>query len=257
MALHQIHYGSSPIGMQTTMWVAVPQLADARPMPVVYQLHGHSDDHTIWLRRTTIERHAERIGAIVVMLFGERSFYHDDVAGHRLWEQHILQSVALIDRTFRTRADRHGRAIGGLSMGGYGALKLALAHSDLFGCAVSHSGAVDAVGLMAERKPGDTLGDDMRRAFGARVPASADIFKLALRARPLPRLHIDCGTEDFLLAGNRKLQAFLTRRGIPHTYREFPGGHSWDYWQDRLPAAFDAHAAWFASAAPGRRSAKR
>lgn len=254
MALHQIHYHSAPIGMQTTMWVAVPQLAQVRPLPVVYQLHGHSDDHTIWLRRTTIECHADRIGAIVVMLYGERSFYHDDLAGHRLWEQHILQSVALIDRTFRTRADRHGRAIGGLSMGGYGALKLALAHPDLFGCAVSHSGAVDAVGLLAGRTAGDVLGDDMRRAFGGtRVPAAADLFKLALRARPLPRLHIDCGSEDFLLPGNRKLHAFLTRRGISHEYHEFPGGHSWDYWQARLPAAFDAHAAWFAT----RRSTRR
>lgn len=244
MALHQIHFSSAAIGMQASMWVVVPQRAG--PLPVVHQLHGHSDDHSIWLRRTTIETHAERIGAIVAMHFGERSFYHDDKPGHRLWEQHILQSVALVDATFRTRANRRGRAIGGLSMGGYGALKLALQHPHLFGNAVSHSGCLDAVGLMAMRKPGDVLGDDMRRVFGARVPANADLYKLATKARPLPRLHIDCGSEDFLLAGNRKLHAFLTRRGIAHTYGEFPGGHSWDYWQARLPAAFDAHAAWFA-----------
>jgi S-formylglutathione hydrolase FrmB len=245
MALHQIHFFSQPIGMQTSMWVVAPQSAKG-PLPVVHQLHGHSDDHTIWLRRTTIECHAERIGAIVAMHFGERSFYHDDKPGHRLWEQHILQSVALVDATFRTRANRRGRAIGGLSMGGYGALKLALAHPHLFGSAVSHSGALDAVGLMAGRKPGDVLGDDMRRVFGARVPASADLFKLALKAKPLPRLHIDCGTEDFLLPGNRKLHAFLTRRGIAHTYTEHPGAHNWDYWQARLPATFDTHAAFFA-----------
>ena len=87
----------------------------------------------------------------------------------------------------------------------------------------------------------------MRRVFGARVPASADVFKLALRAKPLPRLHIDCGSDDFLIACNRKLHAFLERKGIAHTYREFPGNHNWQYWQERLPAAFDAHAAWFAS----------
>ncbi len=245
MALHQIHFHSPPIGMQAAMWVVVPQGA-TKPLPVVHQLHGHSDDHTIWLRRTTIETHAERIGAIVAMHFGERSFYHDDVPGHRLWEQHILHSVAMVDATFHTRADRRGRAIGGLSMGGYGALKLALRHPRMFGNAVSHSGALDAVGLMRGRKRGDLLGDDMRRVFGARVPDDADLFKLALTARPRPRLHIDCGSEDWLLPGNRLLRDHLVRHSIAHTYAEFPGGHSWDYWQARLPAAFDSHAAWFA-----------
>jgi S-formylglutathione hydrolase FrmB len=251
MALHQIHYSSAPIGMQSTMLAVVPQRAG--PLPVIYQLHGHSDDHSIWLRRTTIELHAERIGAIVVMLFGERSFYHDDVAGHRCWEQHVLKSVELIDATFRTVADRRGRAVGGLSMGGYGALALALRHPRIFGSAVSHSGAVDVVGLLAECKPGDVLGDDMRRVFGERIPAEADPFKLALRAKPLPQLHIDCGSEDFLLPGNRKLHAHLERRGIPHVYREYPGGHSWEYWQARLPESFDFHAAWFAAGGTRKR----
>lgn len=251
MAVHQISFHSKPIGMQASMWVVVPQRQG--PLPVVHQLHGHSDDHTIWLRRTTIELHAERIGAIVAMHFGERSFYHDDVPGHRHWEQHILESVAYVDATFRTIADRRGRAIGGLSMGGYGALKLALRHPHLFASAVSHSGALDAVGLMAERKPGDLLGDDMRRVFGDRVPAAADLFKLAVRAKPLPRLHIDCGSEDFLLPGNRKLHAFLERRGIPHVYREYPGSHNWQYWQERLPEAFDHHAGVFAGIPASRR----
>lgn len=243
MALHQIQYHSPPIGMQSTMWAVVPQRPG--PMPVIYQLHGHSDDHSIWLRRTTIELHAERIGAIVVMLYGERSFYHDDKPGHRLWEQHILKSVEYIDATFRTRADRRGRAIGGLSMGGYGALKLALAHPDIFGSAVSHSGALDAVGLMAACPPGNVLGDDMRRVFGAKVPAGADLFKLALKAKPLPRIHIDCGSEDFLIEGNRKLHQHLERKRIAHVYREYPGSHNWGYWQERLPESFDFHAAWF------------
>lgn len=251
MALHQIHFRSQPIGMQSSMWAIVPQVAG--PLPVVHQLHGHSDDHTIWLRRTTIELHAERIGAIVVLHNGERSFYHDDVAGHRLWEQHILQAIAYIDATFRTVTDRRGRAIGGLSMGGYGALKLALRHPHLFGSAVSHSGALDAVGLMAARKPGDVLGDDMRRVFGATVPASADLFKLAPRAKPLPKLHIDCGSEDFLLPCNRKLHAFLEKRRIAHTYREYPGSHNWQYWQDRLPEAFDHHASVFATVPAAKR----
>lgn len=251
MALHQIHFFSQPIGMQASMWVVVPQRPG--PLPVVHQLHGHSDDHTIWLRRTTIELHAERIGAIVAMHDGERSFYHDDVAGHRHWERHILESVAYVDATFRTIAERRGRAIGGLSMGGYGALKLALRHPHLFGSAVSHSGAIDAPALMAARKPGDVLGDDMRRVFGARVPANADLMKLAVRAKPLPRLHIDCGRDDFLLPANRAVHAFLERRGIPHVYREYPGSHNWQYWQERLPEAFDHHAAVFATVPAAKR----
>ncbi len=251
MALHHIQFFSKAIGMQAGMWVVVPQRQG--PMPVVHQLHGHSDDHTIWLRRTTIELHAERIGAIVAMHYGERSFYHDDIPGHRHWEQHILDSVQLVDQTFRTITDRRGRAIGGLSMGGYGALKLALRHPQLFASAVSHSGALDAVGLMAARLPGDGLGDDMRRVFGAKVPANADLFKLAPRAKPLPKLHIDCGSDDFLLPSNRKLHAFLDKRGIPHTYREYPGNHNWQYWQERLPESFDHHASVFATVPASKR----
>ena len=68
-----------------------------------------------------------------------------------------------------------------------------------------------------------------------------------LKAKPLPRLHIDCGTEDFLLAGNRKLHAFLEKKGVPHVYREYPGSHNWGYWQDRLQESFDFHAAGFAA----------
>jgi putative tributyrin esterase len=244
MALHQIQHWSQAIGMQASLWVVVPQRPG--PLPVIYQLHGHSDDHSIWLRRTTIEMHAERIGAIVAMPFGERSFYHDDRERHRLWERHILDTVAYVDQTFRTIPDRRGRAIGGLSMGGYGALKLACAHPHLFGSVVSHSGAVDVAGLLRERPAGDGLGNAMRRAFGERLPAAADLFRLIRRADPLPALAIDCGSEDRLLDGNRRLHAHLERHGIAHAYAEFPGAHTWDYWQARLPASFDHHAAWFA-----------
>jgi S-formylglutathione hydrolase FrmB len=248
MALIHFRYWSEPLGKQMAMHVIVPQTPG--PHPVIYQLHGLSDDHSIWLRRTTIEAHAERIGAMVAMLDGDRSFYTDRADGTGAWERHILASVALVDATFRTRADRGGRAIGGLSMGGYGAMKLGLKHPGLFGSVVAHSGVLDirrwCADLRRDPAASPTAAAETRAIFGARVKPGEDPFALAVRAKPLPQLHIDCGHDDFLIEHNRRFHAHLERRGIAHIYREYPGAHTWDYWQARLEESFDFHRAWFA-----------
>jgi S-formylglutathione hydrolase FrmB len=255
MALAHLRYWSAPLGMQMAMYVAVPQTPG--PHPVIYQLHGLSDDYSIWQRRTTIEAHAERIGAIVAMLDGGRSFYTDRADGTGAWESHILESVRVVDATFRTRADRRGRAIGGLSMGGYGAMKLGLKHSDLFGSVVAHSGVHDMGTWYREVQKDPQRRAEMLAIYGARVKPSENPFQLALKARPLPRLHIDCGSEDFLIEHNRRFHAHLDRHRIPHVYREYPGSHNWQYWEARLGESFDFHQAWFAANAPKPSNKKR
>ena len=240
-----MRYFSPAIASQTSMQVIIPQTPG--PHPVIYQLHGLSDDASIWQRRTTIELHAERINAMVVMLEGGTSFYTDKADGTGRWEAHILESITLVDSTYRTRTDRQGRAIGGLSMGGYGALKIGLKHAVRFGSIVSHSGAVDMVNRYREFLKDPYLASLVRSIYAAGVPASEDIFPLALAAAPLPQIAIDCGRDDFLLEDNRRLHAHLTRNRIAHRYQELPGSHSWEYWQDRLQASFDFHQACFAA----------
>lgn len=239
MLIH-LDYFSEPLGKQAAMQVVVPQKPGRHPL--IVQLHGYSDDYTIWQRRTTIELEAERIGAAVAMLDGGLSFYTDAADGTGDWEKHILFSTELVERTFGVGGSRNRRAIGGLSMGGYGAMKIGLKHADRFGSVVSHSGVLDIGHWYAEcKRP-----KQMQRIFGAKPKASEDPVRLLAGAKPLPRLWIDCGTEDFLIAHNRRFQRLLMRRGVRHEYREYPGSHSWDYWQARLPESFDHHAAWFA-----------
>ncbi len=237
--LASLAYFSEPLGKQMEMLVALPQRPG--PHPLIVQLHGHSDDHTIWQRRTTIEPEAERIGAAVVMLDGGLSFYTDAADGTGAWERHIMYSIELAERTFGIGGSRGRRAIGGLSMGGYGAMKLGLKYPHLFGSLVSHSGVLDICRWYTDCKRPHL----MHGIFGTKPKRSDDPIHLLARAKPLPQILIDCGSEDFLIEHNRQFHRLLTRRTIPHVYREFPGVHNWDYWQARLPAAFDHHAAWF------------
>ncbi len=238
--LTHIRYWSQPLGRQAEMYAVVPQ--GPGPFPVVYQLHGLSDDASIWLRRTTIEPQFERAGIMVVTLDGGRGFYADHADGVEKWESHILASVDLVDQTFRTIPERAARGIGGLSMGGYGALRIGLRHPQRFASVVAHSGVACPRAWRALKRMPDA---EMARIFGPTVADDAVPAWLAPRATPLPSLHIDCGSEDFLIQLNRDLHASLERDQIPHTYREYPGAHTWDYWDARLPEAIAHHRAAF------------
>ncbi len=216
--------------------VIVPDEGDG-PFPVLYLLHGLSDDHTAWTRRTSLERYVGGLPLIVVMPNGERSFYTDAVDRPlAAYETHLTQDiVGFVDRTFRTIPTRAGRVTAGLSMGGYGALKLALKHPDLFCAAVSHSGAVD-VGRR------DFSGDDnwareWRPIFGAKPEGGMDdLFALApgLDLANIPALRIDCGVDDFLIESNRAFDAHLTKLGVAHEYAEHAGEHNWNYWNRHI-----------------------
>ena len=212
--------------------VIVPDSGDG-PFPVLYLLHGLSDDHTAWARRTSLERYVGGLPLIVVMPNGERSFYTDAVDRPlAAYETHLTQDiVGFVDRTFRTTSSREGRVAAGLSMGGYGALKLALKHPDLFCGAVSHSGAVG----IGQRDFSDN--DEWRPIFGAQPQGGPnDLFALAAKldpAHPLA-LRIDCGVDDFLIEDNRKFDAHLTELGVPHEYAEHPGQHDWLYWNRHI-----------------------
>ena len=149
--------------------------------------------------------------------------------------------VYCVDRIFPTRRSRNGRCVGGLSMGGYGALRMALGRPDLFASATSHSGAL----LVASGAKSSLQGPELNRIFG-RKPAGSDhdLLELARRCKKagtLPKIRIDCGTEDFLLEHNRQYHQHLDKMGIAHEYQEFPGNHNWDYWDLHVREALDFH----------------
>jgi putative tributyrin esterase len=240
VALLHCHFKSDVLEKRCAMSVIVPD-SGAGPFPVFYLLHGLSDDHTAWARQTSVERYVKDLPLIVAMPDGFRSFYTDHAQGPAYGRYMMEDVIGFVERVFPARADRAGRCIGGLSMGGYGALRLALAHPESFISANSHSGALQAGRGVREfdRQP------EFLRAFGTSPAGSMhDLHALTERAQlagALPELYIDCGTEDFLLDDNRAYAAFLKERGVAHTYREHPGEHLWDYWDRHIVEALAFH----------------
>jgi S-formylglutathione hydrolase FrmB len=240
MALCELHWSSQSLGKHVGAYVYIPDDAPP-PLATLYLLHGLSDDYTIWLRRTSIERYATRHKLIIVMPDGFRGFYTNNAAGPAYATYFAKEVVETIERIFPAKRSRESRGVGGLSMGGYGALRLALGHPDVFSVATSHSGAV-LHGSRNHPRVGGALQDaEFHRIFGeAPVGTDHDVLKLAAdatRAGTLPHLRIDCGVEDDLIHDNRGLHSKLEALRVPHEYHEFPGGHNWEYWDEHVQEA--------------------
>jgi S-formylglutathione hydrolase FrmB len=241
MALCTVNWRSEVIGKWTAMHVLLPEKAKP-PFATLYLLHGMSDDYTIWLRQTRIEMYARQWPLMVVMPDGYRGFYTKNADGPDYARHFGEELLDFVERNFRARRAAAARCIGGLSMGGYGALQLALAYPHKFRSVNSHSGAL-LHGAKRYDKPTEA---ELRRVFGRRPAGSRhDLLRLARKAAAeghLPRIRIDCGTEDFLLADNRRFHAQLGQAGIGHEYAEFPGSHNWDYWDLHVREALAFHA---------------
>jgi S-formylglutathione hydrolase FrmB len=235
----ELRYFSQALKKQTAANVILPAFEVPGPYHVLFLLHGLSDDHTIWSRRTSIERYVEGLSLIVVMPDGGRSFYLDAVEGMAYGTALGHELPTIIEQTFRTKRPW---CIAGLSMGGYGALKLAMDRPDLFRSAVSHSGALH-FGHWTE-SPDEEFRREFTRVLGPSPQGGpADLFAQVLQCENLPAIRFDCGTEDFLLDGNRAFAQHLSTHGIAHAYEEFPGAHTWAYWDEHVQEAIAFHRA--------------
>lgn len=217
--------------------VVVPETAHpAQRVPTVYLLHGYGGDHLNWQSRIDLRPLADAWGVLIVCPDGSpNSWYLDSPmdAGSQ-YETFVSQElVGWIDAHYPTLALPTARAITGLSMGGHGALFLALRHPDVFGSAGSMSGGVD---LTASTKRWDLAAKlGAYEAHPERWHAHSLVHLASSLEPPAPSLLIDCGVDDLFIEPNRRLHAVLLDRSIPHTYVERPGGHSWDYWIGALP----------------------
>lgn len=226
-----------PTAMRDEMLAAMVVLPSAygaqpdRAFPVFYLLHGAGGDHRSWIDISDVESLADEHEMIVVCPDGGRtSWYFDSPLDPRYqFETFIAEEVvAHIDANYRTRRERTARAIGGLSMGGHGALFLAIRHSDVFGTAVAMSGGVDI-------RPFPNNWDIAQRIGTiADEPARWNELTVIEQARRLKpnqlAISIDCGVDDFFIGVNRALHVQLLEARIPHDYTERPGGHSAAYW---------------------------
>ena len=239
MALMHVNFGSNELQMETAIDAIVPRSCD-RPCRVLYLLHGCSDDHTIWQRRTSIERYVEPLGLAVIMPQVARSFYTDMASGPRYWSYVGEELPALVQGWFPVSRRRQDTFVAGLSMGGYGAFKLAMRHPEKYAAAASMSGALDMVEWCAQKDP--YLHKEVRWIFGnpGKLPGSEhDCFHLATRLtrkprRDRPRFYQCCGTEDGFIETNRRFRDHAKARGLDLTYEEGPGNHSWEYWDRQI-----------------------
>lgn len=227
------------MGMNIILPALPPPSADGR-YPVLYLLHGLSDDYSAWTRYTSIERYAANLPLLLVLPDSGRGFYTDGKNAPR-YESHIVDDViGFIDKWFPTIPTREGRVVAGLSMGGYGSLKLALKFPHLFSAAASHSGCL-RIGEVLLRYPDEPEITAERVAIFGTTPAdgSEDIFAnatdLVTGGQPRPALRIDCGVDDFLIEENRDFHRHLLDLQYNHEYQEHPGNHSWEYWDRHIP----------------------
>lgn len=239
MPLCTVEFFSESLEKATAMKVILPDASVKGPFATLYQLHGLSDDCTGWTRRTSIERYVDGLPLVVVMPDGGRGFYTDALEGDA-YESHIMKdTIEFVEKFFPVRKKREARAIGGLSMGGYGAMKLGLKYPKVFASIAAHSGAYwrsDGAGFPST--------PERVRIFGEE-PAEGgnDVFKLAegLAGGDYPAIRFDCGKKDGLLGGNRDLHRHLLKLGMKHVYREYPGAHNWAYWDAHFPKALGFH----------------
>ncbi len=219
---------------------------EQRRFPVLYLLHGLGDDERSWTTNTAIALYAGRFSLIVVMPAAETSWYVDSAAETGLhFERYIVEDLrAEVEGHFRADPRRVARAIAGQSMGGYGAIKIALRHPGVFAVAGSLSGALDAAadpGYFDKFGPGagsqakallDILG-----AAGSAHRRANDPFLLvrSATAEHAPYLYLNCGSRDMQLPANRRFVAELESHQAAFEFHEYPGDHNWKYWNQQLP----------------------
>lgn len=244
MAFFEMHVFSETLEMQTIVNVIIPQRstngaigvtnnAQGEKYKCLYLLHGLSDDHTIWQRLTAIERHAHDYGICIVMPSAGKSFYTDMKYGEKYYTYITKELPKLIQEFFNVSEKREDNFIAGLSMGGYGALKIGMKECDKFCAAAGLSSAADIVGIT------EIFKDVFVPIFGEElnIPDSENLFKIAEETdkNPLrPRIFMGIGTEDFLYEGNKKLKEKFESLDFDYTYRESKGDHRWDFWDEYI-----------------------
>ena len=243
MALFHLVYFSDVLGVQTPVDVIIPEgkqgigvdTAGEENLPaVLYLLHGYSDDQTIWQRRTSVERYAASRNLAIIMPGVNHSFYCNEEYGERYWDFVSEELPRMMHRFFRLSNKPEDTFVAGLSMGGYGAMKLALNQPERFGAAASFSGAVDIASTRQRHS------HNWKRITGGKSIKGTenDLFHMLQvngTATHKPRLYVSCGTADFLYGQHKKFVPAAKKAGWDVTAWEEPDAtHEWGFWDQEI-----------------------
>lgn len=246
MAFFQCSIFSGSLGKNVSVNILLPQEVDSqfgtsikgennKKYPVLYLLHGYSDDHSAWMRRSAIERYVDDKKLIVVMPDGGKSFYRNYGSNDNYRDFIALELPRFLERYLPANTSRESSYIAGLSMGGYGALAIGLEYLNNYRkiCAMSSvADIVEAFTMECFVKQKIQLFGDIELKN-----SEHDLFYLLSKNNnsPIkPKLELSCGTEDFLYHQNAKLINHLKSLNYEFTYDERPGTHNWEFWDESI-----------------------
>ena len=245
LVLQDVTFPSVSLNRPMTYRVVVPRdLRQAEKLPVIYLLHGGGGDFREWTNYSDVAKFAEH-RVLLVMPEGNSSYYVNSAtnANDRYEDYVVKDLIADVEKRFPVGADRSHRAIAGISMGGFGAVKLALSHPDLFVTAAGISSAIDVPRrpFSIKRVSQWTHHRSIFGPWGSPERRDKDPFVLAKSADPTktPFLYLTCGEQEGLMPANRQFAALLDKQRIPHIFVPGPGGHDWNQWNRVIPKVFD------------------
>ena len=251
--------GKNGESIKFSVYLPADYATSQRSYPVVYLLHGFSDDETGWIQFGEANQIADKGIAegkippcVIIIPDGKVSWYCNSYDKKTTWEDTFVNEfLPFVEKEYRIRAKKEFRAIAGLSMGGYGALKLSMRHTDLFStCVALSSGTFTDEEI--EKMEDSGYQHYFAGLFGKDLKGSARLNDVWKSNNPLDLIHsvtpeqlktvrywIDCGDDDFLCNGNSALHVEMRKAGIPHEYRVRDGSHSWSYWRSGLATGLE------------------
>lgn len=261
MALATVNFFSISLMRNVSVNVIIPvdkygfdgeMKSQRKPFRTLYLLHGIYGDYTDWVNGTRILSWAMEKNLAVVMPSGDNHFYVDGPAGYGSdYGRFIGEELVEITRAMFPLSDKkEDTFIGGLSMGGYGAMVNGLKYNDTFGRIIALSAALHIVedvkhsdnnvkGIIGRRDYYESLFGDLDKVEGSDRDYYALIDMLKAEGKEIPKIFMACGTEDFLIEANRKYRDFLIENGVDVTYTESAGIHNWVFWDEYIYKALE------------------
>lgn len=247
MAFLQTNIYSNVLEMEVCVNVILPQKTEKKigaatrgnqeDVPVLYLLHGMGGNHSVWERRTSIERYVAELGLAVIMPSTDLGWYTNTTYDMNYWTFISEELPEICHELFPQLTTKREKTFAcGLSMGGYGALKLGLTKPERFAAVASLSGAVDLAGgineLLTLRSEAywEGIFGPLNKIEGSSNDPMYLLQRLADARKEAPAIYLCCGEEDPLLYANKKMDAALTKHAIEHTFETGPGHHDWVFW---------------------------
>ena len=236
MAIETVRFESAVLGRAVEMNVFVPETSKSS-YPAVYIQHGLGDTYATFFERTDLEAYAGDFELIIVTPDGGDGWYcNDPREGGIAWEDHIaVEVVQHVEANYPAMDSRKGRAMAGFSMGGYGAMMLALKHADRFAAVCTQAGSFAFGHELRPDRPERSAFMQAVAPPGGEYDLYAITEELAASGGTSMAVRFDVGADDHLLEHNRQFHAHLERLGVDHEYEEVEGGHEWSYVNRQLP----------------------